>query len=45
MQDTFCNQYEMNLAFYSMGTKTEKDGFGTESLKYIDEVKRALVLS
>ena len=42
VQDAFYDQYEMDLAFQFMGTKTEKDGFGTDAQKYIDEVKKAL---
>ena len=42
VQDAYYDQYEMDLAFQQMGTKTEKDGFGTNALKYVEEVKNNL---
>ena len=42
VQDAYYDQYEMDLAFQQMGTKTEKEGFGTDGQKYIEEVTRAL---
>ena len=41
MQDAFYDQYEMDLAFQQIGTKTKRDGFGTDAQKYNDEVQKA----